>query len=246
VRSADAVITVSEDLRAHAIDAGAAPERVHTVLNGIEPSLFFLRDRAAVRPLLGLAGDRRLIAFVGRLSAAKGIAELLAACDRLFDRLPDVDLAVIGSGRMGDKVNEFAARYPQRVRIMNSCTRSEVGQWIAAADVFALPSYSEGCPNVVIEALASGRPVVATNVGGIPELITPSNGILVEPKDVEGLDRALEDALNRHWDHAAISAAWQRNWTDVAAETLRVCAELLGQEPRSPEHNGGVRPEAVV
>ena len=77
---------------------------------------------------------------------------------------------------------------------------------MAAADLVTLPSYMEGCPNVVLEALACGRPVVATNVGGIPEIMSDECGQLVPPRDPSALAQALASVLDRTWDAAAISA----------------------------------------
>jgi teichuronic acid biosynthesis glycosyltransferase TuaC len=89
---------------------------------------------------------------------------------------------------------------------------------MAAADVVTLPSYMEGCPNVVLEALACGRPVVATNVGGIPEIMSDACGRLVPPRDSAALAHALASVLDTTWDAAAISAHWSRSWSTVAAE----------------------------
>jgi glycosyltransferase involved in cell wall biosynthesis len=99
---------------------------------------------------------------------------------------------------------------------------------MAAADVFCLPSYSEGCPNVVIEALACGRPVVATKVGGIPELVGSACGLLVPPRDSRSLSCALAEALARRWDAQSIAQRFSRPWERVAEETIQVCYEVLG------------------
>ncbi|MGH9560986.1 MAG: glycosyltransferase family 4 protein, partial [Terracidiphilus sp.] len=80
----------------------------------------------------------------------------------------------------------------------------------------------EGCPNVILEALASGRPVVATNVGGIPEILDDSCGRLVPPRDPPKLADALASVLDAQWDPKAISARGSRSWTAPAAELLEV------------------------
>jgi glycosyltransferase involved in cell wall biosynthesis len=103
-----------------------------------------------------------------------------------------------------------------------------VASWLAAANIFCLPSYAEGCPNAVIEALACGRPVVATNVGGIPELVDSESGILVAPQDSQALADAFHQALSRRWDEPAISQRAQRGWDQVAEETRQICMECLG------------------
>ena len=98
---------------------------------------------------------------------------------------------------------------------------------MAAADLVTLPSYMEGCPNVVLEALASGRPVVATNVGGIPEILSVECGQLVPPRDSGALAEALASVLDRTWDADDLSARGSRSWEAVAAELLDVFQMLV-------------------
>jgi glycosyltransferase involved in cell wall biosynthesis len=112
-------------------------------------------------------------------------------------------------------------------------TSAEIAQWLAACDLFCLPSWAEGCPNVVVEALACGRAVVASRVGGIPELVdSPVKGLLVEPRQTQALTAALDEALRREWDEAAIGAQSARDWSDCARETLAVCAEAIARGRR--------------
>jgi glycosyltransferase involved in cell wall biosynthesis len=106
---------------------------------------------------------------------------------------------------------------------------------MAAADLVTLPSYMEGCPNVVLEALASGRPVVATNVGGIPEILSDECGRLVPPRDAGALAQALASVLDRTWDAEAISAHGSRSWETVAAELLEVFESLLSVRAKGGE-----------
>jgi glycosyltransferase involved in cell wall biosynthesis len=98
---------------------------------------------------------------------------------------------------------------------------------MAAADLVTLPSYMEGCPNVVLEALASGRPVVATNVGGIPEIMSEEFGRLVPPRNPAALAEALRSVLATQWDAAAISAHMSRGWDTVAGELLALFESLV-------------------
>jgi teichuronic acid biosynthesis glycosyltransferase TuaC len=90
-----------------------------------------------------------------------------------------------------------------------------------------LPSYREGCPNVVIEALASGRPVVASNVGGIPELMDARSGRLVPAMDAKALKVALDEVLAETWDAAEISGRHSRSWSDVADAVEEVLEKVL-------------------
>ena len=127
----------------------------------------------------------------------------------------------------------FRSGYADRVHMPGGLPPEQVAQWIAAADLLTLPSWSEGYPNVVVEALACGRPVVATDVGGTHEIVNANNGLLIAPRDAQVLADALRAALDAQWDHAAIAAAMQRTWDDVAAETLAVCEPLIAANQRT-------------
>jgi glycosyltransferase involved in cell wall biosynthesis len=116
----------------------------------------------------------------------------------------------------------------QHNRFLGRRGSPEVASWLAAANVFCLPSYAERCPNSVIEALACGRPVVGTRVGGIPELVDSESGILVAPQDSEALAEALGEALSRPWNERQISQRSQRGWDQVAEETCQICMDRLG------------------
>jgi glycosyltransferase involved in cell wall biosynthesis len=170
-----------------------------------------------------------LILYVGRLDVNKGLREMMAAVSRLASGHPRLQLVVVGEGLFEKELRELAgqAGLSGRVRLPGACSSSEVAQWMTASDVFCLPSYSEGCPNVLVEALACGRPVVATAVGGIPELVTANCGILVPPRDADQLADALAAALQRHWDEPAIARQFLRGWDDVAAEADRICRSTL-------------------
>jgi len=119
-----------------------------------------------------------------------------------------------------------------RVHLAGPAGPDAVALWMNAADVFCLPSFSEGCPNVVLEATAAGCPVVANNVGGVPEIVSPENGVLVDDHEPETLARALRAALDRSWDRETISRHSTRTWNDVGDETYALCAEVM--ERRRP------------
>ena len=107
---------------------------------------------------------------------------------------------------LGSSVRFLGSEHPERMPL-----------WYGAADLLCLPSLHEGCPNVVLEALASGLPVVAARVGGVPELLPPSAGLLVAPGDPESLASALERALAERWDSPSIRAAVSsRSWAGAA------------------------------
>jgi teichuronic acid biosynthesis glycosyltransferase TuaC len=230
VRQVDALLTVSEAMRKTAIETfGAPPQRVHTIVNGFNTTVFSLGEQSLARQALGLASADRIVLYVGRFVEAKGLCELIEAARGMAARDARFRLVLIGDGVMKDRLHELiqAAGLAQRVQVPGGMEPEGVARWIRACDVLTLPSWSEGYPNVVVEALACGRPVVATDVGGTREIVNAENGILIEPRDAAGLASALTQALDRPWNHAAIAAAMKRSWDDVARETLAVCAATV-------------------
>lgn len=234
IHRADALIAVSEAMRECAIHHfGAVPARVHTVLNGFDTSVFHPMEQAPLRGELGVPAAASLLVYVGRFVESKGLAELLAAFARLAARRPALHLALVGEGVMKARLGALVAASGAAGRVLmpGGLAPPQVARWINAADLLVLPSWSEGCPNAVIEALACGRPVVATDVGGTRELVKPYNGLLVPPRDVPALQAAIDSALSRRWDHAAIAARMRRSWDDVARETLDICRQVMARRP---------------
>jgi glycosyltransferase involved in cell wall biosynthesis len=171
------------------------------------------------------------------MDVKKGLRELVEAAAALHPRRPNLHVYLVGVGP--DKQLLEAAIHARDatsyIHIVPGCSPDDVAVWMAAADLVTLPSYMEGCPNVVLEALACGRPVVATNVGGIPEIMGDDCGQLVPPRDPVELARALASVLDRTWDAAAISARGGRSWSTVAAE-LSAIFNSLAPLPREPVH----------
>jgi len=223
------VVTKSDHLRQEAIRMGIDGRKVRTVRNGCDPSVFHVADRKAARVQLAVHDDAELALFVGRLDGKKGIMELLEAFVSLASRRPNLLLAYIGDGpgaaQLRSKAKHFALQ--DRIILVGACPSQKVAQWLAAANVLALPSYNEGYPNVVIEALSCGRPVIATNVGGILELVNDQSGILVSPRDSLGVAHAIETALERNWDEHLISEQFRRSWDEAACEMLSICELAL-------------------
>jgi teichuronic acid biosynthesis glycosyltransferase TuaC len=229
LRRANYLLTVSHELRQRAIDLGADPNRSLAILNGCDTGTFRLVDRAASRTRLGIRADSDEVVYVGRLVPLKGLRELFEALAIVRKTRPSVELTCIGEGPLEAALRERSARpdLAGAVRFVPPSKPGVVAEWMAAANLTCLASYSEGCPNVVIESLACGRAVVASNVGGVPELVNSSNGVLIQPHDINDLARGLIEALERHWDEPAIAAAAQRSWMEVARATISVCEQVV-------------------
>lgn len=227
------IVAVSDPLADAAVRCGAPQSRVDVVQDGVDSRVFRVRDAAEVRAKLGVDPSRRLLVFVGRLEKRKGVFELLEAFARLAPRHADVDLVLVGDGDDTARCRELAAPLGARVRLTGNLGMLEVADWLAASTLLTLPSYAEGTPNVVIEALASGRPVVASRVGGIPDMVhDPRMGELHAPEDIESLAGALDAALARSFEADEIVRLTGRGtWHDSArrlAESLTAAIE----EPR--------------
>jgi glycosyltransferase involved in cell wall biosynthesis len=224
LRESDFLVTVSDDLRQKAIAMGTPFEKARTIVNGCDLSVFHVRDREAARRKLGIDPGVRAVVYIGRIDVKKGLRELVDAAASLHANHPALHVYMVGEGpdRPILEAAIQACNGDAFIHLMGACAFDDVAVWMAASDLVTLPSYMEGCPNVVLEALACGRPVVATRVGGIPEIMNNDCGRLIEPRDSSDLAQALASVLKARWDANAISAHWSRSWSTVARELLQV------------------------
>jgi len=208
LRGAQGVVAVSQALADKAVAMGVDPSRVHVLYNGVEPNLFTRGSLSDARSKLSLPQDERILLYVGNLKDTKGCLDLLEAFPRVLSTHPDANLVFVGSGPAREALLQRAAALgcQERVRLVGAVEHYALGDWFRAADLLCLPSHNEGVPNVVLEAMACGTPVVATRVGGIPEVLPEQAGILVDAHDRIGLEGALVDALGKAWDGERIAA----------------------------------------
>ena len=220
---ADAMVTVSRPLGHELEEVGVSPAKIHLVPNGVDTELFSPKDRASARRELGVPMGRPLILFVGRLEPQKGLGELLEAFAIVRAKRPDAILALLGDGVLRDRVREKRDAWGDALLAPGARPLAEVARWMTACDVFTLPSWNEGTPNVVLEALASGRPAVGSRVGGIPDVLAdPRSGLLVAPKDARALAAALLAAVSRKWSAADVRACGPSSWADSAGQLYDV------------------------
>ena len=167
-----------------------SPREVDVIWNGGDERFFYPRDRAQSRQLLQLPDDRIVIAFAGNILRAKGVFELADAAASMRELRPIVALAGTGSDSIA--LADHARTLGIDLRLLGRLEPDQVGELFGAADIVTLPSYNEGLPNVVCEAMLSQRPVVATTAGGIPEIVrNGQTGLLVPPRDAPALAAAL-------------------------------------------------------
>jgi glycosyltransferase involved in cell wall biosynthesis len=229
VRAAAAVTTVSGQLKAALVGAGIDPSHVTAIPNGVDTTRFFPADQATARTTLGIPASQRLIVCVSRLSEEKGVDTLVEAMAHPAVAGSGATLALVGDGPMRDALAARVAALGlgSTVQFVGAVAHEAVPTWFAAADLCCLPSLREGYPNVVLEALACGRPMVASRVGAIPDMVGADAGVLVEPGSVEAMAEGLSAALARAWDPRVIAQSvsglsWERSAAAYAAVFRRV------------------------
>jgi len=190
----DHVIAVCEMARAAEITrTGAAPEKVTTIYNGIDsmPYNISLERAQQMRQMLGILEDALVVGTVGRLHPVKGYRYLLQAWPAIQQRVPRAKLLIIGDGELRADLEEQAHDLQIAEQLIFTGTRRDIPELLATMDLFILPSLWEGMPNVILEAMAAGVPVLATEVGGTTEIIVdPAYGQLIPPKDPDALATA--------------------------------------------------------
>ncbi|MFK7894510.1 MAG: glycosyltransferase [Myxococcota bacterium] len=182
---------VSRDLAEFAVSGlRVSPDRIAVVPNGVSFDAPSRDARERIRAEIGVAPERSLILAVGNLYPVKGHERLV----RALSELPHAEVAIAGRGECETALRAQAESLGLTDRLHLLGVRDDIPDLLAACDVFAHPSLSEGLPLAILEAMSAGRPIVASQVGGIPEAVEHArSGLLVSPSD----DDALQDALQR-------------------------------------------------
>ena len=192
---AEKVICVSKALKTRMMNLGVPEKKLEVLYNGVDQNIFRNLNRNDVRIQLNVNSDDFLVLYVGNLKKEKGLSELIAAFKAVTAEVINKSrLVIIGSGAYEATAKQLVAslNLADNVSFFGNLPLETVARWMKAASVLCLPSYMEGVPNVVIEALSCGTRVVATNVGGIPEL-DKGDGMmtLVPPHAIAPLAKAL-------------------------------------------------------
>jgi glycosyltransferase involved in cell wall biosynthesis len=197
--SADRVITVCQSFAKDLADAGVPAERISVQHNSIRVQPPASPEEVkALKRRFGIAENERVVLAVGRLSQEKGHLDLISAFARLRDAHPDLvaKLVIAGDGPERGRLEAAVNALGLSERVIFAGHINNVRVFYAAADLLALPSHSEGSPNVLLEAMAAGVPIVATTVGGVPEIVEDSkSALLVSAGDPEALAAAIARLL---------------------------------------------------
>jgi glycosyltransferase involved in cell wall biosynthesis len=244
-RITDVLVAVSPEVRDELVAFGVAPATKFRVIRlGIELDERLSPDgaaRAETRRVMGVADERFVVGWIGRMTAVKRTDVVLESFRRLRDEGVDAVLCMVGDGPDRQSVENLAGGLGIMRDSLFPGYQEDVGPFFAAFDVFVLPSGNEGTPVTAIEALASGCPVVATRVGGVPDVVTDGeDGFLVDPGDVEGLAASLARLANDPALRARMGGAGrERMRSRYAVDRLiddvdRLYRELLQQKGIAP------------
>ena len=228
VKEADGLIAVSRPIARILVDLGADQEKVRVIPTGYDGSVFKPIAKSIARSQLGLPPSKKILLTVANLVPQKGHSYLLESFGEITRSRTDLLLVLVGGGELARHLRQRASELGLEVLFAGSRPHEEIAKWMNACDVFVLPSVSEGSPTVLPEAMACGRPIVATNVGGIPDLVAEGEvGYLVPPRDVNALSDALVRALDRDWDEEEIrKRALPFSWDGLAEEIVKVYSEV--------------------
>jgi glycosyltransferase involved in cell wall biosynthesis len=221
------IVTRSQDLQRRLTTAGADVSRVHAIYNGVHPDIFHPAPRLTARQQLQLpiSAKGQLVLFVGNFLPVKGIDLLLEAFALVHQRRGDLTLALIGSGPLEPSLKQRAAELgiSDRLLFVGRQPPQVVARWMQAANTVCLSSHNEGVPNVLLEAVSCGRPIVSTDVGGIAEIIEPlmSRRFLVPSRDPCAYAAVLTGALDHPPDEQELhQKALHYSWENCAQEYL--------------------------
>lgn len=218
LRRADRVVAVSPAVAACLLEQGVASSRLATIANGLDADRFQRPHREWEDAPRGV----QVVGIVGRLILEKGPYVLLEAAARIVCEIPQTLFVFVGDGPERAELERTAAQLGLSDHVRFAGERSSMPEVYASFDVFALPSFSEGMPMTVLEAMAAGLPIVATTVGAVPSLLEPAGcGLLCPPGDAAALATALLRILrNGAFAQRLGAAAQQHLRAHYSAETM--------------------------
>jgi len=232
LKEADAVIAVSRALKEEVLKLKIPERKIAVVLNGVDVDKFHPADKIEVRKKLKLSLEETIVLSIGNLIKRKGFDELIKAVSEIKRKgFDSIVLLIVGEGpdrpRLQMQINRLKAN--SYVKLVGYKEHKELYKWYGAADLFCLASSREGCPNVILEALACGIPVVATEVEGVPEIIRSEDyGILVPSQNGMALGKAITEALNKKWNRKKlIEYVRENSWEKCANKVFQEFEKVL-------------------
>jgi glycosyltransferase involved in cell wall biosynthesis len=228
---ADRVIAVSHALKDAMVQLQTSAHKIIVIPNGVDVEKFRPAPKVQARQALGLP-DKRLLLSVGHLTAVKGFDLLIRALKILHEeyREKDLLLCIVGHGDARKDLEKViaAVNLEPYVRLVGAVNHDKLALWYSAADLFCLASSREGWPNVLLESLACGTPVVAAAVGGMPEIICSDRLGLLTERSTRGIARSIAVALKKPWHTDTLTRyAREHSWERAAVAVLQTFTAVL-------------------
>ncbi len=231
LNGADAIITVGKkNMEIMVSKLGVPREKVHVIPNGYDSEIFRPLDKKSARKALNIPDDKKVILTVGNLLPVKGHKYLIEAINRVKSDRNDILCIIVGSGPLEEELKKqiHSLGLEGEIKMVGGRPYDEIPLWMNACDVFVLPSMRESFGVVQIEAMACGKPVVATINGGSEEIISDERvGLLVTAGDSEELAEGIENGLDTEWDGEYIRKfAEKYSWANVIGEIINTYKKL--------------------
>ena len=202
VKHSTYVITVNNEAKTFFTNFGAQPEKIKVIPIAVDHSVFASANasRESTRKLMGLKPDDVLLIFVGRLDVEKNVEGLIKAYISLLDngKLSNSHLLIVGSGSLREQAEKEIPTH-LKSKFTFAGVRTDIPELLAASDIFVLPSFIEGCPTALIEAMVAGKALVASDIPSIAELVNDGHsGLLFKAGDIDGLAVRLEQLYSSY------------------------------------------------
>lgn len=238
LEKADFIIAVSQSLKEEIVKLDIAADKIKMIPNGVNTNTFFMISKKET--------SNKVILSVGNLLQPKGFHLLIETLSLLEKR--NANLVIIGKGPYKARLEKLVEKYnlTDKVEFIGKVSQKELHKWYSAADVFCLTSFREGRPNVVLEALACGTPVVTMNKWDLKDIINEDMGVLLDSYEPEVISQAIDKALNREWDRQKIAKNIKGfNWDKTADEVNEIFKKVIDKKDiiffSSDDWNSGLK-----
>lgn len=228
LKKANAVVSVSDALKDAMVTLGIRPDSIEVIPNGVDRGKFAPISKNAVRKELGIDINKKVLLSAGNILEAKGFHILIKAASLI--RRNDIELFIIGEGSYRRSLEGLISKLDikKKVKLLGQMPHKDLAKWYSAADLFCLTSLHEGRPNVILESLACGTPVMTMNRWGLSDIVTQGAGLLLDSYETKSIAEKIEYALSKEWARETITGSvngldWEktsRNLMDLFDKTL--------------------------
>jgi len=232
LKNSDTIICQSKSQEKEMNRIGIVNQRFFMIPMGANLEKFRPKDKNKTRKTLNLPINKKIVLFVGHLVTRKGVGYLIKSIKIISKKDKNILGCIIGKGILENSLKKISSELGLNgyINFLGQKNHDEVARYINACDILVLPSLNEGLPVVLCEALACGKPVVATKVAGTPELVNKDVGYLVKPKDVNDLAEKISLALNKKWKkEKLLKRAKEFSTATSARKVINVYESLLNK-----------------